>query len=342
MLFIETAGSWRDMGRQLGKTFSAVIERCFEYYCPWLREEQKLYSPAISEVRRLLQKECPDLLEESDGMADGAGMDPELALGYRFFGEMKERVGEGCSVVFLEQTDVGPLLGRNCDLSPVSDPEIQLVRVCRPDGGAPSIQTTFVGMASGLGVTARGLGTAGASAHTQERYGESGLPGQVLNFLLLERCRNVAEARELMTQKLFLGKSGHQMVGDRGGASAILQMAPGRTSVPVSRPPGQDWQACTNFFLTDDVPTSPEPDYLRSAYARYGRLVHRLAGNGLVERSVEGVKQLLTEVAQPGLYDSGCDGLVKTAYSTVLELANGRMHYAPGHSAEVGWLELSI
>ncbi len=39
---------------------------------------------------------CPDLIEETEGMARGAGMEPELLLGYRFFNEIRDPDASVC------------------------------------------------------------------------------------------------------------------------------------------------------------------------------------------------------------------------------------------------------
>ena len=341
MLYIETRGTWREMGRQLGEAFAPELAECIEHYAAWLVADLDRYRPGIEQIREVLSSHCPELNEETLGLAESAGIEADTLLGYRFFNEVRERVAEGCSAVYIAESEAGPLLGRNCDLAATFDPDIQLCRICRPDRGESQITTTYLGMAGGIGVNAAGLGTAGASAHTRERYGDQGLPGQVINSLLLQRCRGVTEARDLMSRHAFLGKSCNLIAGDRGGASVLLEMAPGRVAEQVERPSGQAWQICTNFFTSGRTPIDPEPPYLESAYARYGRLAHAL-GTGLVEPSVAGVKQLLTDIAQPGICIPVEHVSLRTAYSQVMELSSGRMHITGGHPAEAEWREVSL
>ena len=341
MLFIETKGTWRKMGRQLGDAFLDQLKQCIDHYASWLVADLDRYRPAIGQIRALLSSHAPELLEETEGLAESSGVDADTLLGYRFFNEVKERVAEGCSVVYIANSDAGPLLGRNCDLSATFDPDIQLCRTCRPDCGQTKVTTSYLGMAGGIGVNASGLGTGGASAHTPERYGDEGLPGQVLSFLLMNACSDVPEARALLSRHAFLGKSQNLIAGDRGGASVLLEMAPGRISEQIDRPPDQDWQICTNFFTSGRTPIDAQPLYLESAYARYGRMSHGLS-SGLVDRSASGLKQLLTDIAQPGLCIPQDHVTLKTAYSQVMELSSGKMHITPGHPAEVTWEEISL
>ena len=341
MLYIETKGTWRDMGRQLGEAFSEQLAQCVEHYAPWLVADLDRYRPAISQIRELLASHCPELNEETAGLAESSGIDADTLLGYRFFNEVRQRMVEGCSVVYIANSDAGPLLGRNCDLSATVDPDIQLCRTCRPKHGESKITTTYLGMAGGVGVNSAGLGTGGASAHTGERCGDDGLPGQVLNFLVLHRCRSAAGARDLLSRHPFDGKSCNLVAGDCRGGSVLFEITPGRVAEQVDRPAGQDWQICTNFFTSGRTPIDPEASYLESAYARYGRLAHCL-GSRLVERSVSGIKQLLTDIAQPGLCIPTEHVSLKTAYSQVMELSSGRMHLTGGHPSETAWHEVSL
>ena len=341
MLFIETKGTWHDMGAQIGEAFADQLHRCVERYSPWLQSDPGKYAAAIDSLRSQLDTLCPELLEETAGLADAANLDPDLALGFRFFNEIRQRASDGCSVVYLGNSDAGPLLGRNCDLSPGFEADIQLCRICRPESGWAIVHTSYLGMAGGVGLNEHGLGIGGASAHTDRSYGRTGLPGQVLNFLLLHRCRDARDARDLMAQHPFLGKSLCQIAGDAGGDSVLFEMAPGRTAVQIPRPSDAGWQVCTNFFVSGEIPTLPEPEYLQSAYARYGRMVH-LLDSGLAQYTVLGMKQLLTDIAQPGACDTGRDGKVKTAYSQLLDLAGRAMHVTPGHPAEESWKEVSL
>ena len=341
MLFIETHGTWREMGQQIGEAFSEQLQQCMQHYASWLAADPDKYLPAVGQIREILSEHCPELIDETEGLAESTDIDLELMLGYRFFNEVRQRISEGCSVVYIANSDAGPLLGRNCDLSATFDPDIQLCRTCRPDNGEPKVTTSYLGMTGGVGVNATGLGIGGASAHTPVRYGDEGLPGQVFNFLLLHKCRNVTEAGNMVSRHPFLGKSLNQIAGDHSGASVLLEMAPGRVAEQVDRSAGRDWQICTNFFTSGRIPIDPEPLYLESAYARYGRMAHCL-DSGLLERSVAGVKQLLTDIAQPGLCIPEEHVTLKTAYSQVLELASGKMHVTPGHPAEASWQEVSL
>lgn len=341
MLWIETRGSWRDMGRQYGETLKREIAACMEHYAGWLLQEPDRYAPAVAGIRRTIETHCPALLDETKGMADATGVPEPLLLGFRFFNELRKRATPGCSAVFLAEAKEGPLLGRNCDLSPTFEAETQLCRTCRPDEGTATLFTTYVGLTGGVGLNEHGLATGGASAHTTARYGDEGLPAAVLCHRLLNGCRDVAQATEFMAEHAFLGKSCNLIAADETGASVLFELVPGRPAFASPRAPDRNWQACTNFFVSGKVPIAPETAYLHSAYARYGRVVHQLA-EGLMEHSMAGLQHLLTDIAQPGLCITEEVSKLRTAYSQVTDIRARKMHLAPGHPADTAFQEVSL
>jgi hypothetical protein len=243
-------------------------------------------------------------------------------------------IEEGCTVVFFPESDVGPLLGRNCDLSPSFDPEVQICHVNRPASGMSSLTVGYLGLPGSPGHNECGLAKGSASAHTHEVDDRpEGLPGALLGGRLLCNLRTLQEALGFLRGKKFLGKPYNLIICDSLGKSAIVEFAQGREPVFLPRSDGASWQACTNFFASGKIPIAPEAEYLMSAYSRYGRILHGL-DVGEYPLTLDGMKTLLTEVAQPGLYSDGMVGRVKTAYTHITEVANGINHIAPGHPTE--------
>lgn len=337
MLQIETRGTWREMGRQLGEAFRDDIRDAQELFAPWLVTEREKYAPAVARLEALLRAQCPEVLDEALGMGEGAGMDPDLALGYRLFNQISMFLREECSVAFIRGGENGPLLGRNCDLGQ-SELRFQLCHVRRPTGEPATIEMTYVGLVAGLCLNEHGLGMAGASAMA-EPHGAEGLPSPVLAHWLMHRCRTVAEARALFAQHRFLGKPANYVVADETGDSALFEFVCGLPPREAPSPPGGRWQAATNFMVSQaPLPPLP-PTNLGNFYARYGRLAQML-GYGLVEPSVTGMHRLLTDIANPGAVCPDI-GMI-TAYSHIMDLRARTMHLWPGHPAEVEPVEVRL
>lgn len=345
MLTIETHGSWRDMGQQLGEAFRQELGRCIDHFCPWLIADPARYAPAIGFIRELLERHAPELLAESQGIAEGANLPPDQLLGYRFMNDVKQharQTEQGCCAIWMTTASGTPLLGRNCDLEPDISQEIQLCRLNRPDEGPATISFTYLGFAHGTGLNDYGLATGGASAHTQAAYQDAnGLPGCLLQFMLLTRCSDVEAASELLSRHAYLGKPANFMVADAGGACLHYELATGKLPHPVPPPADRGWHCFTNFFVSGEIPIKPNVTYLESAYARWGRIVHQLGGEHK-PRTPEGLRELLTEVASPGICNTGQQERSLTAYTMLVDLAERRVHYTPGHPARNPWESLSL
>jgi len=341
MLRIETRGSWREMGRQLGEEFREWFPVCLERYASWLTAELDRWRPAIAEIRELLQRHCPELAEETAGMAEALSLDDDLMLGLRYFNELRQRVRPGCSGVFIADSDAGPLLARTCDLEPDVSSEVQLLRVCRPRDGMQTMLTTYLPLTGGVGLNEHGLGVAGSSATPDVPPARGGLPIAVVNHMVMTRCRNVDDAARLVAEHEVCGKGCVELVCDASGGSMLVEFVPGRTAIRTRRRPDRTWQACTNFCFSPGLVIASGPAYLQNAYSRYGRIVHQV-GEGFMPPTVDGMKQLIAEIANPGMvcHEPWCS--FKTAYASIAELANGKMHICPGHPAEVGFETVSL
>lgn len=341
MLHIETSGSWYEMGQKVGRTFANELRTCMRHYTPWLFENPAPYTHQIDAIARQVQELAPDLHEETLGMAVGADIPIHQMTGYRAFNAVRLWPDPGCSVIFLADSDVGPILGRNCDLFPGFDPPMQLCQVYRPNDGPALATCTYLGTPGVCGINALGVAAGSASAHTDERYGTSGWTNGLLASRIIRQGRSVDAVLQSFANVHFLGKPCNDMIADAAGDSAVMELAPGRQPVILPRKAGKDWQMCTNFFASGLIPMSRETDYLQSAFARFGRVCHVL-DDLQTPRTLDGLKNLLTEIAQPGLVDTGRDGVVKTAFAQIMELRTATMHYTPGHPAEQPWKTIRL
>jgi len=341
MLHIETRGTWREMGRQIGEQFRRWFPPVLEHFAPYLRSDFESVRPAVRRIGRMLEKNAPDLLEETRGVAEGAGFEPEVMLGLRFFNEIRGFGADGCSGVFVADAPEGPLLARTCDIEPDISFEIQLCRVSRPNEGPGTVTVTYLPLTGGMGVNEHGLAVTGSSAPIRPRKTTVGLPVALINHRLLGRCRNVPEARRLLSSVKARCKPVLELVADAAGKSMLVEMAAGRPIVILPRDKQQTWQACSNICFSGRLPCQGQPHYLYNAYARYGRIVHHLQ-EGLVERSVAGMKRLLKDVAQPGpICPKGASPL-ETAYAFVVETHARAMHLCAGNPNEGTYRRISL
>ena len=340
MLEIETRGTWYEQGTQLGEAFRDDWQRCLDYYAAWLRDDFDTYRPAVDKLRARAQAECPHVIDESRGVADALDWKPDFTFGFRVFNEVKYFM-PGCSGLYLADSEHGPLIARTCDLETDISGEIQLCRIVRSPDGPDMVTTTYLPVIGTVGFNADGVGLIGSSAASHGEPPESGAAISFLNMRMLSQCASLDDALDLTRDVTVCGKGAIQVAGDAHGASAILEYATGRPVMQTPRRDDRVWQACTNFCISPGIKPLAGPTYLGNAYARYGYMMHHLDERD-PPRTVDAVKQLLTELAQPGAVCEADHCWFNTVYAWVVELKHGVMHLAPGHPANTPWKVIQL
>lgn len=340
MLSIDTAGTWHDMGRQFGEAFHDELGQCVARFTEVLRRKMDDLESVSAAVRAVVEQQCPELLEETAGMAAGAGIPEPDLFTMRFYGAIGNWQPAGCSSFFVLGADARPWLARTCDIEP-EDHWHQTCQVRRPDTGYATITTTYLGFAGAVGINEHGLGIVGVSASTRDSYGATGVLSSVLLHRVLNECRDVHEADELLLRGPVLGKGCVWLLAGTSGASSLYQVAPGRRPNSIPRPPGQRWQACTNFQPCSLVPGEANAAGLYNSYARYGWLAHQL-GDGYAELTAEGLQDVLRGVSQPGPNIPQGSFSLETAYATLFDLTARVAHVAGGNPNAVPFEQVAF
>ena len=327
MLEIETKGTWYEMGQQVGKMFEKDLRRCLKRFLPFLPKNEAKIKNACSAIRTMAENIYPSLLEETTGMADGAGLDEVLLFRYRFYCDLVRMARNTCSAFFALDDDGNPWVGRTCDIEP-EDHWCQICQVRRPKGETATITVTYLGMITSMGMNTHGFCLAGVSAQGKHP-GRQGIPVTLLLFKALNKAINLNTARRIITSQPTTG-SGVYVAADTTGASCLLECGLESHIAVTPRAEGKTWQACTNFYPSGQVLHPKNPNYLYNAYARYGRLRHML-DDGLLKRNINGFQGLLADVSQPGpLSPKGACNL-QTAYSTLFDVKRKIMYLTPGN-----------
>lgn len=338
MIRIETKGSWREIGRQYAEQAGPRLHAAIERYAGWLKTDLRKHAPRIEQLREQARAHCPELIEETAGMAAATRLDESLMFGYRFFNEIGPWISKpepACSCIFLADAAEGPLLARNSDLEPGNT--VSTCHTCHPDSGTALLTTTYLGMAAGPGLNSHGLGLVGASVSGERATGKEGLSSAILNRMVLGHCRSVGDAAALLNRHIFDGSACNWIVADAAGAALLVELVPGLAPVVTPMPPERSWLACTNFYISGtlinkhDTPRTIAD--LDSAYARYGRIAHQL-GERIMPHNLPSLRQLLIDIAQPGMCQPESNPL-QTAYSQVCALEARTMHVTAGHPAQV-------
>jgi isopenicillin-N N-acyltransferase-like protein len=220
MLTLNTVGSPRDRGRAHGQQAAALARAVCERYA---RKGALGADPAP--VLRKLGAAFPELIEEMRGIAEGAGLSPDLVFRVNL-----QRLGAGpaCSVAGLRDAAGAPWVAKTDD---IGEDELgsNVLRRVLPSAGPASLQLSFAGtLWTSAGMNDRGLCM--AMTGLDDGPGpEGGLPAMLLLPALVERCATVAEAVAFLSR--------HEL--DFGGISLLLADASGDLAVLEKKTRGQ-------------------------------------------------------------------------------------------------------
>jgi len=289
MRSIELSGTPLEIGRQYGAAFGQEIQERYELHCVRTRRTpDKL--PAS--VMKYVEQRCPDLLEEMDGLAQGAGLSLEQAVTYNHFNVM-----EGCTPIFFRDSDAGPLLAQNLDATE-DERHSLIVRVVRPRGGYAMMGPARIGTVwIGTGMNEKGLCCSGVSARCKKLDYQNGTHGNIVNRDVLQHCANVDEAFERQASHTVLGKHGVPVFADASGKALRIE----RDNLTKIRlePQYPDFGFATGIYETGRIEQDKHPVKFAVSTDRAATL-RRLYENHLIDFSVEGMKRLLRHHCSPG------------------------------------------
>lgn len=250
-----------------------------------------------------IRQRDPQMLEEMDGIAAGAGVDP---AGVYALNANPEALGGGifgCTSVGVSMSEDGPLLGKNCDLG-FEGGSLHIASVSYSDGlrlwrqGFPGRIWTTGGM------NHHGFCLGGSSVNVKP----SGPPrledtALLASWRLLRSCRNVIEARAMTEKENWTsGAEGMAwLVVDKDGTIASVEQAPGLTAFVKDH---NGFAFTTNRFRSPEA--SPRGDEGRTAQARLSDRSSRERDAVLVnswrgmEGGVESMEKLLKSHGRGG------------------------------------------
>jgi isopenicillin-N N-acyltransferase-like protein len=333
MRFIELTGSPKEIGRQQGAAFKKEIAACYERYCI---STGKTPDKLDATVPAYLEQHCPYLLEEMEGIAEGAGMRFDEILVYNHF-----NVVRGCTPVFMQQTDHGPILAQNLD-AVAAEREALVVRIVRPNKGHAHITASFVGTVwVGTGMNAQGLAITGVSAHHRNKIYAGGTHGGIVWRDVLQQAGDVDEGFKLNCTHTYIGKIGVGILADASGTAVRVERDnETKLAIPVG-----EFAFSTGIFesgrIDADMPAPDSPKIPRR------KTIQDLREAGNIEFSLEGMRNLLSHHCSPGpvcrhepWQDAGVGG--ETQSSRIMILGARRFHITEGPPCRNDYVEYQL
>jgi isopenicillin-N N-acyltransferase like protein len=336
-------GSYRDVGRQIGDACADVLQRsvAFDDEIPAGRSRADQLALA-SKYRELTADAMPWLLEELDGAAEGAEVDP-LAL----FACTVEEIwyeprapGDGatiegrCSDLVAAPpatADGHVLVAHNNDLSPGYRDDLVAIERSVPDD--PAVFTIGNGIWISVGWNSAGLSLTGNELSPNDE--RVGIP------------------RELQVRAMLRDTSLDAMVGtalrhDRASSynnvlassdGSVVNVEGSATSVEMTEPDEHGHLVHTNHYVCDTMlPFEGDPGYALRSAVRYGRAEELLASQPDGSVTEERMREILSdhEHAPDSLcrHANGDDDGSVTCFWCVVDVTDMRITFGRGNPCD--------
>ncbi len=296
MRVLDAVGSPAEIGYAIGAAAPDLVHEAVARICRFDLPAGELRA-RLGALELLLARELPHVLEEADGLAEGAGVSRQDALALSVCSDLSGRLPAWCSLVAVEgEGEEGILVGKNLD-TPEEMAPIQVVERIAPDGALRFAHVTTAGaMWTDGGVNEAGLALVNASLAPAAANPE-GLPDGILVRELLARCTDVEEAVALATSRRVRTLGENVLLADAGGRTAVVEMLPAGNAVREGEPAA----ACNHVLGEELRPAMSQEDPLRENSERRFEHLREAARTGrrwtipdlvsLLEDPAKGIRQ---------------------------------------------------
>jgi len=253
-MIIDAAGPPREMGRAHGEQARELIAEGLELW----RQELARTDTDADQLWKGLSREsgfrdaaarwAPGLLDEIEGIAEGANADPDAIFATNCLDEAWwwGEKGGGCSAVAIADRDGKTVIGQNMDLDTWMDTTQVALRL-RPDNGPQQVLLSRAGVVGLCGANADGIGVV-VNTLDQLPVAPDGLPVALVLRLLMTKSSLDAVEPLLRSIRHASGQaytmaSADDVVGFEAGGDFVASYANEPTR------PGARWH--TNHPLSD-------------------------------------------------------------------------------------------
>lgn len=289
-------GRGRQYGERAGELIAASIEVYRETFAYYAELDWSRVRTLAAEFRDPIAAHDDQIMAEMDGIAAGAGLDPEdiLAINARteiMFGLGSKVAPPECTAFFVgpqASADGHVLIGQNWDWRTRCAETTILVEVDQGPGRPAFVMLVEAGLIGKLGFNSAGVGVATNALVSELDRGRPGIPYHVLLRMLLNApTLEAARAAILASDR---SASANYLVGSADGRAFDAETAPGGADTAFFTELGEGVLAHTNHFTCApafaDVGGQNWPD----STVRMDRM-----GALLAERSGELTPRLLAE-----------------------------------------------
>lgn len=335
----------RDMGQALGEQLTDRIREVLaelripgEYQLPAHR------SLLCGSFLRRMRRYAPELLEEMEGIAEGAGVPRDDVFVYNDLPEMWQAdafgraAAAGCTAFGFTDSPIGPIIGKNNDIGENAAKYHIPHRYTFPDGRKALIFTWPGTVWANAFVNEQGLAFGGATV-TSAGTDPEGFPSNFMFRVFAERAGSVEEAVALIPT---LPISTHAFTGVLADEHTVRGLEVGVGGHAVLEPEGG---ACwgTNHFTQAEMLARQKADaqVMATSWARWARLEELTKDT---PHTVEGAKSILAHHADWGSICQHGKGPAQmhTSASYVMVPRERRVDFAYGRPCQVDWVEVPM
>ncbi|NOZ20067.1 MAG: hypothetical protein GXP25_03155 [Planctomycetes bacterium] len=330
MFYIDCSGSPREVGVQHGRFLQEEIARAFEEWKAerWLADD---LAPARERMLTYLGAHYPEMIEEMEGIAQGAGVDFAVPFALTAFNSVYPAL-MNCSVFAVRSKEPRGCVGKTHDIN-VVEQRWGLVQKITYKNGMRMIRCGSVGsLWTVAGINERGIAVATASAPRFTGQEGFGVPQHAGPTPVLYRCRTVPEALDELSGMLFAGKGLNMALADALGGVAAVEKSFDRQSV---RHPRRGPAFATNHYVGKGM-TAPGAKGSGNSVDRFSKLKKALRPGAFAD-PVAKLKAVCSDPTGPGAI---CRESTLTAF--VCDPGRCQLWVCPGTPTVESWMRLRI
>jgi isopenicillin-N N-acyltransferase like protein len=321
---VRVAGTHGEVGAQVGRASAEAVARIAAAMTPAQVDAARAY-------REVTERELPWLVEELDGVAEGAGAN-RLAVFAAGIEEL-DTGGEGdgaCSDLVARppaSTDGHLWVAHNNDLSPEVEPDIVATEWRVP--GDPVVFTIGIGPWISVGFNSAGLALTGNEVSPNDN--RIGIP-RLLHVRDILRRRTLDEAVEAALSP-HRASSYNTILSHRDGG--VVNVEGSATDAELIRPGPEGTLAHTNHYVSARMlPYEGDPEYAAGSAVRYRRALEWLAPGQITEHVLRRALQDHTGAPHSLCRHPEHGAKSKTVFWCLADVTEGTVTYGRGNPCD--------
>lgn len=339
MKVVECWGGPRELGRQSGE---ALREEIAENLANERRPNPDVWARRLPVFLETTRRYLPDVLEEMEGLAEGADIAAEDVYRFNFPLWNNELDTEGCTNLVFAGGPDGPVWGKNNDGLRATPLKRSAVRYVKPTSGIPQVVVGHAGrVGSTDGMNAEGLAVGHSSVGSVFQQSDQHPFIRLWEYVVRFRCATVPEFVRCMTELPLHGKGFSIVCVDRSGAVASLEAA--CPLMQVRQPDRETGIHCVNCFQLSSLSNADRrtPHAKADAQSRATYMNRVLDGEGPYD--VGHMKRVLRNHADQAICRHSSESCEhETEWSVIGLPAEGRILYCSGRPCAGDYLAIDL